>query len=156
MLVDISSIANIISSLALVITAFVVLQELRQTNRLAKAANTETLVSLSSPFNMSLIRDREMAELYVEGAKRFSGMDHVDKFRYRTLLMWWLILHENIYYQWKQDLLDTHSYNAWARELANFVREQNLRTHWDELEIFFQDAFQDHITKLIHAADSNC
>jgi hypothetical protein len=29
----------------------------------------------------------------------WSAMDEIDKFRYQTLLTWWLTFHENIYYQ---------------------------------------------------------
>jgi hypothetical protein len=29
----------------------------------------------------------------------WSAMDEIDKFRYQTLLTWWLRFHENIYYQ---------------------------------------------------------
>src|SRR5207244_3281848 len=103
--------------------------------------NTQTLVQLSSPFHMGLVQDREMARLYVQGAQTFSAMDEVDRYRYRTLLIWWLIFHENAYYQWQMGLLDNHSYKPWAGDLKVFVQQQDLGTHWQGMKDVFQDEF---------------
>src|SRR5271157_3182821 len=93
------NISSVLGSLSLVISVLLVLREVRQNNLLTRAANAQTLVEMSSPFYLGVVQDRATAELSLRGAKDFASLDEVDRYRYRTLLMWWLIFYENIFYQ---------------------------------------------------------
>jgi len=146
---DWAAVANIVASVALVVSALLLFRELHATNKLARASNTQTLVALSSPFNLALIQDRKVAEFYVHGASEFSHMDDVDKYRYYSLLVWWLILHENIYYQWQQGLLDDHSYKPWANELKVFLARQGVASQWNHMRNLFQEEFANHVGRLL-------
>jgi len=148
-LTEIGTIANILGSLSLVVSVLLLLKELHESNKLIRASNTQTLVQLSSPFYMGLIQDRKMAELYVQGAQNFGAMDEVDRYRYRTLLIWWLIFHENAYYQWRKRLLDSRSYKPWGNDLQVFIQQQNLGVHWQGMKDVFQDGFAQHMADLI-------
>ena len=146
---DLASIATIAEAIFVIVSVFLIWHEVRENTKLTKAANTQALVELSSPFNMQLIQDRKMAEFWVQGAKEFAQMDEVDRYRYNSLLVWWLILHENIYYQWRKGLLDNNTYEVWARDLENFVSEQNLELYWGEMKIYVQSEFANRIHQLI-------
>ena len=146
LLVDISA---IFGSIALVVSVLLLALELRESNRLIKAANTQALVSLSTPFNMGLIQDRKMAEFYVHGARQFASMDEIDRYRYKSLLIWWLIFHENIYYQWRQGLLDKHTFKPWTKDLKVFIVQQDLGVHWGLMHNLFQDEFSNFVAQLI-------
>lgn len=145
-LVDISS---VLGSLALVISVIFLFRELRETNRLTRAANAQAMVDLSGPFYTSLFQDRQLAELFNHGAHDFPSLDKVDQYRYKQMLIWWLIFHENIFYQRRQGLLDRHTFKPWARDLKLFVQRQNLATHWDELHPLFQDEFGNYVTLVL-------
>ena len=154
-LTDFSILVNMTIAIALVISAVAVLYELRQGNKLTRAANSEALVGLSSPYYLGLIQDRKMAELYVLGSTQFPKLDEVDQHRYQSLLFWWLILHENIYYQWRRGLLDGHSYKPWAKELQRFASVQNLDEHWRTMRQLFQDDFANHVGRLVEHGPTN-
>ncbi len=148
-LTDIASIANIVGAVALVVSAVAVLHELRHNNRLSKANNTGALVSTSAPFAFGLIQDRNMAEFYVRGACGYEDMDEVDQYRYKNMLWWWLVYHENIFYQRHHRLLDEHTYKAWDNELRVFVKRQNLKAHWENMAELFQEEFARHVFRII-------
>lgn len=145
-IVDIS---QILGSLSLVVSVVLLIRELRETNRLTRASNTQTLVALSSPFNLSLIQDRKMAEFYVHGPQAYAEMDEIDRYRYRSLLIWWLIFHENVYFQWRQRLLDKHTFKAWSQDLKAFIRHQQLAALWDSMKDLFQDEFANYVDQLM-------
>jgi hypothetical protein len=90
-----------------------------------------------------------MAKLWIEGAEGFERYGKVDKFRYETLLFWWLILHENVYYQKHKGLLDDVIYAAWEYDLRRFINRQNLQLHWDGLRNLFQEEFKEHVGQVI-------
>jgi hypothetical protein len=144
-----ADVATILLSIVVGISVLFIWFQLRQQARLTRVANTQALVGLSSPFNMQLIQDRQTAELWVKGRRDFERMDEVDQYRYRMLLYWWLIFHENIFYQKQNDLLDEHIFASWAYDLENFVMQQNLKAHWDELRASFQPEFARHIDRLV-------
>jgi hypothetical protein len=140
-----ASVATIIGSAALVISAWLLFHELRISNKLVRAANTQSLVELSSPHHVSLLQDRQLAELFVHGSQQYKDMDEVDRYRYKALLTWWLIFYENIYYQWQQGLLDDNNYKPWAAGLRLFIRRHQLQAHWDEMGRLFQDDFAQYV-----------
>ncbi len=145
------SIAPILGNLALVISVVVLIRELRENNRLCRAANSQSLVVIASPFYLGLIQDRGMAELFVRSHRDFDKLDEVDRRRCRILLTWWLIFHENIYYQWRQGLLDRQAFLPWWRDLCLFLRQCDLPSHWDGLKDQFQEEFAGHVTELLDA-----
>lgn len=146
---ELASIATIVEAVFVIISVVFIWRELRENTRLTKAANTQSLVELSSPFNLQLIQDRQMAEYWVLGAKNYTQMDEVEKYRYTSLLTWWLILHENIYYQWKAKLLDKDVYLSWAYDLEEFVKEQNLFLHWDGMKGMYQPEFANLVSQIV-------
>jgi hypothetical protein len=145
---DIASIATIIEAIFVMISVYFIWRELRENVKLTRASNNQALVEISSPFNMQLIQDRHMAEMWVSGAKKYAEMDDVDKYRYKSLLIWWLILHENIYYQYLGGLLDRSAYMAWDYDLDEFVHTHKLWFYWEEMKSNFQADFATHVSQI--------
>ncbi len=143
------NISSVLGSLSLVVSVLLLLREVRQTNLLTRAANAQTLVEMSSPYYLGVVQDRALAELFLRGAKDSTALDEVDRHRYRTLLIWWLIFYENIFYQRQQHLLDRHAYGPWWRDLELFVREHNLPRHWDTLQGLFQEEFARKVGEVV-------
>src|SRR5262249_16805160 len=86
-LVDVTNIATILGSVSLVASVWLLFRELRENNKLTRASNTQTLVEMSSPFYLGLIQDRQMAEIYLRGARALEEMDEVDRYRYKSLIV---------------------------------------------------------------------
>lgn len=138
----IASIANVIQALFFVISVFFIWYQIREHNRLSRAASTQSLTGLSFPFLLQLSQDRKLAELWLEGAKNYKKLDTVDQFRYKQLLFWWLILHENIFYQYHGGLVDQQIYEGWQVELSAFIREKRLEMLWHEIKPYFRTEFR--------------
>jgi hypothetical protein len=148
-----ANIAIIIQTIFFVISVFFIGYQIRERNRLTRAANTQALVDVSAPFMLQLSQDRHLAQLWVNGAKDYHTLDEVEQFRYTQLIAWWLIHHENAFYQYRTGLLDRTIYRAWAVDLQHFVRRTQLGRFWEkEHKRFFQSEFQEEIEKLIQLA----
>jgi hypothetical protein len=144
------SIVTIIQGLFFILSVFFIWYQIRQHNRLTRAAQTQSLVEISSPFLIQLSQDRKLAELWVNGAKNYETMDEVDQFRYQQLLFWWLIHHENIYYQYHNGLVDERLYQGWQIELQEFIRAKRIGRFWDkEMKRYFRTEFQQDVEQMI-------
>lgn len=150
------TIAAIVQTLVVVISLYFIWRQVQQQTKqvtqqtdLARIANVQSLVGLSSPYNLELIKDRTMARFWVEGAEKFESYDEVDRYRFKQLLIWWLILHENIYYQNQKGLLDEDIYATWTHDLEFFIEKHRLNHYWPELEAAFQSEFCKYVDELI-------
>ena len=152
MLDKVVAISTILGSLSLVISVIILVREVRETNRLARASNAQAMVEISGPFYLTMVQDRQLAELFARSAEGYEEMDEIDRRRYRRLLVWWMIFYENIFYQRKQRLLDRHTFKPWWRDLQIFLRDQNVAQHWDSLKDLFQEEFAEHVSELIAEA----
>ena len=146
---DLASIAIIVQGFLFVISISLVWYQLRENTKLVRAANTQKLVELSVPFNLQLAQDRALTELWRQATQRFDELDEIDRERYFNLLTWWLMLHENIYHQWRNRLIDEDTYRSWTRDLEYFTRRQQLRNHWTQLSTYFEASFAEHVTAII-------
>ncbi len=145
---DWANIATILGVATIPISAFFIWLQLRQQTLLSKVTNTQTLVEISSPFNLALIQDPKMAEYWVRGAEDYDKYDRIEKYQYKSLLFWWLVLHENIFFQWQSGMLDETIYHSWNLDLKKFAKFQ-LSTRWEELKTSFQASFVQHVDSMI-------
>jgi hypothetical protein len=146
---DLASIAIIVQGMLLVVSIVLVWYQLRENTRLIRTANTQKLVELSSPFNLQIAQDRELAGLWLQGAQRLDDLDEIDRERYFNLLTWWLQLHENIYHQWSKKLIEEDTFISWTRDLEYFTQRQNIRPYWPRMSTFFESSFAEHVTTII-------
>ncbi len=146
---DLASLAIIVQGMLFVVSIGLVWYQLRENTKLVRAANTQSLVELSSPFYLQLAQDRALTELWRQGTQRFDELDEIDKERYFYLLTWWLMLHENIYHQWRKQLIDEDTYRSWTRDLEYFARRQQLGNHWTQLNGYLESSFAEHVTAII-------
>lgn len=133
-----AAIAGIIESLFVVVSVVLIVVQLRKQTELARAANSQSMFELSSPFNLELVRDRDFARLWLQGP---DVADPVDVFRHESLITWWLLLHENIYFQWKRGLLDDEAYLPWDKDLLDFIGHANVHRIWPRIRGFYQSGF---------------
>ncbi|GAC1662823.1 MAG: hypothetical protein PVS3B1_38480 [Ktedonobacteraceae bacterium] len=145
---DLASVAIIVQGIFFVVSIILVWYQLRKNTKLVRAANTQKLVELSSPFNFQLAQSRDLTDLWKRGAQE-NDLDEIDQERYYNLLNWWLMLHENIYHQWSKKLIDEDTYVSWTRDLEYFARRQNLSKHWSRINNYYEASFAEHVTTII-------
>lgn len=146
---DLASLAIIVQGFLFIVSIGLVWYQLRENTKLVRTANTQKLVELSSPFNLLIAQDRSMAELWLKGSQGLDDLDAIDRERYFNLLSWWLALHENIYHQWTQKLIEKDTFTSWTRDLEYFARRQNLSVHWTQMNTYFEASFAEHVSEIL-------
>jgi hypothetical protein len=142
---DWANIATIFGVISIPVSGGFIFWQLKHQTRLARAANVQSLVELSSPFNLQLVQDKNLAEYWVHGKQKYKDYDAVEKCRFSNLVSWWLILHENIFFQHRNNLIDRSAYDSWQCDLRRFCDNQVPLELWTELRDAFQSEFQKHV-----------
>jgi hypothetical protein len=152
--VAIGTIVQSFFSIFVLVPIFLVVWQLQQSNNLTRVANIQKFAELTSPFKLQIIQDRGAAELWVHGSDNFAELDEVDKHRYLQLVTWWLSLHENIYLQWENRLINKTTYQAWENVLKNFIKKRNIGLHWTEdMKMCFEAPFATYMEKLLKESE---
>ena len=146
---DLASIAIIVQGVLFVVSIFLVWYQLRENTKLIRTSNTQKLVELSTPFTLQLAQDRELTTLWLQGGLQLENLDEIDRERYFNLLTWWLMLHENIYHQWSQKLIDKDTFSSWTRDLEYFAKRQHIENYWTRLQEYFEPSFAKHVTTIL-------
>ena len=153
---SLGNMAVFVQALFFILSIYFIWRQLRETRHqlqtnidLTKAANAQKLVELTSPFNLLLIQNRDVAELWHQGASHYDKMDQIDKERYYELLTWWLILHENIYHQKEKGLMHEETYRSWTRDLQYFLITKDITRYRNMWKVLFDESFVKHMDKLI-------
>ena len=145
-----SYIATIAEAVFVVISVIFIWYEVRQNTKMTKSANTQAFFGLVSPVNLQLAQDRQLAQLWLEGATDFDKLDKIDKERYRYLLFNALTFHENIFYQSETGLIDSDIHGSWDRSLAAFVSQHKLGALWEDIKGFYHPKFSEHVDGIIN------
>ena len=143
---DWANISQIVQAFLVVISFAVIGYQLWMSIKLAKAANSQSLTEHALSFNSLLIENKDVADLWYGYGKKLPA--ETDKYRYRELLCQWLILHENIYYQWRRGLLDEEVYRSWLGDLKHTIKHHNTAIVAVNLKELFPSAFGNHLIQL--------
>jgi hypothetical protein len=145
---DAGDLATVAAAIVTAITLFSILWQLRQQAELARAANSQSFVNISSEFLLHLANDPILAELWQRGAE-YESFTIAQKAQYRALVQWWLNFFENLLYQHQRGLIDDDVYDAWCKDERNFVGRRHVEKVWPEVQKNYSDAFFAHFNELV-------
>jgi hypothetical protein len=142
---DLGNLALVAQAVFLVISVWLIYSEIRENTRMVKASNVQSLVKISFPLTLELIHNPETASLWIRGPREFAVFSKVDQLRYQQLLECWLVLYENIFYQWRNGYLDYHSFKPWERHMTDFLVTHKANIQWARMSEFYEVEFVEYI-----------
>ena len=145
---DAGDLATVAAALVTAITLLGISWQLRLQANLARAANSQAFVNMSSEFLLNLAGDVRLAELWQRGAE-YRDLGTAERAQYRALIQWWLNFFENLLYQHKRGLIDDDVYDAWCKDERGFVDRRHLENVWDEVRGNYSDDFILHFDVLV-------
>lgn len=141
-----SYVATIAQVPLVLVTLVFIWFQLRQATILARAEHAQNTVAHASAFNLILAQDKDVARLWTSCG---DGLDDpLDVFRYRELLVQWLILHEVLFLQKEQGLIDDDLYAAWGKDLEHTLAGHNIDLVAKDLADVFAPKFAAHAARL--------
>jgi hypothetical protein len=125
--------------------------QLNQQTKLARVANTQTQIALVSPFNLQMVQNNEMARLWTTAPADWTSLSAAQKQQYKSMLTWWFIFYENLFFQNEKGLIDPKIFAAWKNDIDVFVEEQLVEKYWAGLSKKYHQEFVDYLNARIKA-----
>lgn len=142
---DWSAIAQIVASVAVIVSLIYLARQLRQSNALMRIGASGERVQRDFDIAYPLIDNREIAEIWVQGQDAFDSLDAADRvrllfFERRAIIHW-----HNMFRLRQQGLLpdtDWHEVNWLIRNLGP---RQAIRETWKMFRESFDPGFREHL-----------
>lgn len=148
----VADVATLFEAIAVIVSLIFIAIQIRQSTRLAKIANAQSVVEHSKALATTLAQDRQLTELWIAGIENYDSLDGVDQYRFLGFLTYLLNVHEHAYYQLKEGLLDKNVYSPNESELKALIKVGVLQRHWKALRSQFQPVFVAYVEQMLESA----
>ena len=116
--------------LVLVISAGIIVFQLRQTNRISRANAYQDLTSTFAQFITLLATNPTVAAIYSRGRLSPNKLSKASKDQFFLLCGLMFSFHENIYILHKKGLLEDDYYLGWSRDLDKNLEQEGFIEYW--------------------------
>jgi hypothetical protein len=145
------TIATIAQVFVVAVSVYFIWYQLRQQTKLARVANTQAQVALVSPFKLLIAQNKEMAKLWTIGSEDWDALDAEGKQQYKSMLTWWLIFYENMFFQGEKGLLEPDIFAAWKSDLDAFIEARLVEKYWEDVSKKYHLEFVEYLNARIYA-----
>jgi len=129
-LVRVAQIAEILSSLAVIVTLLFLVAEVRQNTRVTQAAAYEQRIEELNRWRAILVTDSEVAAAWLTDREEAgASQGKVADFRLGILFFMQWAIYENAYYANQRGLLGAAEWSRFERQIC--VRYENSGSRWD-------------------------
>ena len=119
--------------------------ELRQNTEAIRVTSSQNMASELANFNLNWITP-DIAELSVKvNTEGYSSLSAVEKEQLGALDLAFLLLHQNLYYQYRNGTLDPEVWSGRHRTLVRLFGLENFREKWRVDSMNFIDQFREYI-----------
>ena len=134
--------ADLAGAFAVVASVLYLGAQVRQGNRVARAAAIESLVNAFRNFTQPLAADAELYRIFSTGVEDLDALDIVDRGRFFHLAFQFGKIIEIAHYYWQHGLLDDGYWEGWRAGAAHFFHSPGWQRYWDLRSETFSPAFR--------------
>ena len=120
----------------------------RQANALAKAEHLRAISEHAANFNFTICGSETLSDVWFSYGRPAEATP-ARRHQYRSLLLQWLIFHENIFFQHENGLLDDAIYRSWDRDLEENLPRHDLDALGMPIEAMFRTSFGRHLKEIV-------
>ncbi len=141
-------------ALAIVVAMLSAGVQWRQANALAKAEHLRAISEHAANFNFTIAGSETLSDVWFSYG-RPSEATPLRRQQYRTLLIQWLIFHENLFVQHEHGLLDDDIYGSWDLDLQENLARHDLDALGMPVEAMFRTSFGRHLKEIVERSQVN-
>jgi len=133
---------EVAGAIAVVVSLLYLSAQVRQGNRVARAAAQESLVNSFRNFQQPVASDAELYRIFDQGVDDFELLDDLDRGRFFQLAFQWGKIFESAHYHWEEGLLDEGTWEGWRTSFAHYFHAPGWQRYWALRSDCFSPAFR--------------
>lgn len=149
MLERLSSLASIISALAVVVSVIYASIQIRHNTRAVTAAAFQQVVNSFAQISFEIAKERSLADLYIRGGKDFRSLDEIERAQYSLVLLSFLRRAENVLFQSTSHVLTGEHWSGIRTSIKAILAPPGARACWSEIQNRLNPEFRSFVASLI-------
>ena len=152
----VGAIAELLGALGVIISLAYLATQIRQNTRQMgehsrelRIAAIDAIASSFSRFRDPLIRDPELAALWLRGLEDYHGLDDVERVRIGRLFQELFFAHQNVFARFQEGATSEASWLDQRASIANNLRSPGIRQWWAGSRSIYADEFEEVIEALL-------
>ena len=134
-------ISEIVATVFVVLSLIAVAIQLNQNTKAVRSSAAMGVSLWNSQAFTTLSQDADQMRVFVQGGSNIDSLDPLDRARYFSMLNGSVWNWQNMYFQWKQNVLDPELWESQLRLLTNVTSLPGFRTFWAERRDMYSDEF---------------
>jgi hypothetical protein len=136
-------------AVAVAVTLVFLTVQLRQNTKMVRAQVNQSRADAAQSQNMSLYNSPYLPEIALK-RRSSEELTEVEIVRWESYLRAYHRLQNNVYWQYRQGLLDDHIPRSLALSLQNVVgRHEHSKQHWERMKVDYSDEYADFVDEVI-------
>jgi hypothetical protein len=140
--------AEVGGAVGVIISLLYLSAQIRQSNRVARAAAQEVLATSGREFTQPIASDPELYRIFSAGVEEFDSLVGADRGRFLHLAFQMGKVFESAYYHHLQGLLDDGIWAGWKAAMAHYFHAPGWKRYWALRADLYSPAFRDFVRSL--------
>ena len=157
----VGAIAELLGALGVIISLAYLSVQIRQNtkqigehSRELRIAALDAIASSFSRFRDPLIRDPELAALWLKGIEDYDALDPVEQVRIGRLFQELFFAHQNTWTRYIEGATAEAVWRDQAGAIAANLRHPGIRTWWGRTRAIYNDEFEEVVEAMLREADA--
>jgi hypothetical protein len=142
-------IAEIIASIAVIVSLIYIGLEVRQNTAATEAATGQSFVASMNSYVGLINSSANLADILDRGAEGLSNLKTSEIIQFGAFLDQCFINYENYYYQWRNGVLDSRLWSIYRHALADLLLQPGQQEWWETKRHWYEKEFQEYVNEVI-------
>lgn len=148
-LVQISQLAQAVSSVAVVASLVFVGVQLHRNTLTTRAASHHAIIEALNRIDLLWAQDQDLVRVFLAGVEDRSALTHEERWRFDSILRAYLHVYESMYTEAKLGAVDDDVVTAEDSGIRFVFASAGVRDWWTENPFRFSREFRSHIERLV-------
>jgi len=149
----ISAIAQLVGSIAVVLSVLYLGVQVRQSTRVAKVAAQDAAAAAVRDVTNTFMESGEMARIWRAGLQNLSSLSPEDQARFFHATHQFLKALETIHFHHANGLMDEQLWLGWQELLRHYIAAPGISHYWSHRKEMFSERFRNHIAGMEKPVD---
>jgi hypothetical protein len=123
--------------------------QIRHNTRAVRASAFQQVVNSFAAISFDIAKDKGLVDLYLRAGRDFASLGEVERAQYSLMLLSFLRLAENVYFQTEIRMLQTQHWSGIRDSIKAIIALPGAQTCWGEIKNRLNPEFRAFIDELI-------
>jgi hypothetical protein len=141
----ISDITGIVQTIAVVVSLIYLAIQVKESTKATKGATYQSIISAWAELESRISQDDEVARIYKLGITNLDKLNENEFTRLNELIRSFFNLYENLYYQYKNKLLEEKLWAGWCLNMRNDLQKKGAADWWNSKSHLYSKSFREYV-----------